>query len=277
MGAPMAAHVLDHGFPLTVYNRTPSKAEPLKARGAKVAETLEELAEEAELIILCVTRTEDVEECLNAMLGAGPNTLFVDHSTILPEGAKRFHQQLKQRGHRFIDAPVTGGSMGAQKGTLTIFCGGDVADIEEASPVMKSYAKRAERVGGPGAGQLTKVANQIAVAGSVLALCESLSFAEKAGLDLALTRELLAAGAAGSWSFDNYGPKILDRDWSPGFKIKDQLKDLAYCLETARQLKAAAPGTKLVDELLEKAREQGLGDKTTAALFETLLAMEAED
>lgn len=178
---------------------------------------------------------------------------------------------------RFIDAPITGGSMGAQKGQLTIFCGGDAADIEEAKPYLNAYAKRVERVGGPGAGQLTKVANQIAVGGTLLALCESLSFAEKAGLDLPLTRELLASGAAGSWSMDNYGPKLLNRDWSPGFKVKDQLKDFKYCLETANELGAAIPGTDLLNSLLQITEQQGHGEETTAVLFETLMAMEPAD
>ena len=194
-----------------------------------------------------------------------------------PKALQEIHQDLKSKGMRFIDAPITGGSMGAQKGQLTIFCGGDAADIEEAKPYLNAYAKRVERVGGPGAGQLTKVANQIAGGGTLLALCESLSFAEKAGLDLPLTRELLASGAAGSWSMDNYGPKLLNRDWSPGFKVKDQLKDFKYCLETANELGAAIPGTDLLNSLLQITEQQGHGEETTAVLFETLMAMEPAD
>ena len=271
MGAPIAGHLLEKGHDLTVWNRTASKAEPLKSKGAHVANSLEGLASNTEIIFLCVSRTEDVRECLEQMSNAEEGTLFIDHSTILPEGAKEIHQNLKARGHRFIDAPMTGGSMGAQKGTLTIFCGGEEKDIQEAKPVMSSYAKRVERVGGPSAGQLTKVANQIAVAGSVLALCESLSVAEKAGLDVAQIRDLLSSGAAGSWSFDNYGPKILARDWSPGFKVKDHLKDLEYCIETARTMNAAVPGTELMKALLTEAVEEGNAEKTNAVLFETLL------
>jgi len=278
MGGPMAGHLAEAGHDLTVWNRTPEKAEPLKAAGVRVASSMEALGQACDLVFTCLSRSEDVKECLAALTkNANPNTLFVDHSTILPKAAKEIHEDLKTKGFRFVDAPITGGSMGAQKGQLTIFCGGEAAAIDEAKPYMLAYAKRAERVGGPGAGQLTKAANQIAVAGSVLALCESLSFAEKAGLDLALTRELLAGGAAGSWSMDNYGPKLLARDWSPGFKVKDQLKDFKYCIETAHELGAAIPGTVLVDGLLEVTKSHGHAEHTTAVLFETLMAMGFED
>ena len=264
--------MLSSGVNLTVWNRTRSRTESLGEQGAKVAGSLDELGKSCDIVFLCVTRTEDVRSCLGELSkNAQHGTLLVDHSTILPKAAKQFHADLAAKGLRFIDAPITGGSMGAQKGTLTVFCGGDAADIEEAKPIMAAYAKRVERVGGPGAGQLTKAANQIAVGSSILALCEALSFAEKAGLDLALTRELLASGAAGSWSFDNYGPKILARDWSPGFKVRDQLKDFEYCIETARELGAAVPGTQLMDELLGAAARKGFAEQTTAVLFEAML------
>jgi 3-hydroxyisobutyrate dehydrogenase-like beta-hydroxyacid dehydrogenase len=278
MGGPMAGHVAAAGHDLTVWNRTPVKAEPLVRAGAKLAASMEELGEECDVVLMCLSRTEDVKQCLEALTSrAKPNTLFVDHSTILPRAAIDIHAELKHRGLRFIDAPITGGSMGAQKGQLTIFCGGEAADIDETKHYLRAYAKRAERVGGPGAGQLTKMANQIAVGGSLLALCESISFAEKAGLDPALIRELLAGGAAGSWSMDNYGPKVLARDWSPGFKVKDQLKDFKYCIETAEELDAAIPGTVLVDGLLELTKTQGHAEHTTAVMFETLMAMGFKD
>lgn len=160
--------------------------------------------------------------------------------------------------------------MGAQRGQLTIFCGGDEADVRRAIGITKPYSKRSERVGGPGAGQMMKMVNQIAVAGALLALCEGLAFAEKAGLDLAQTRELVGSGAAGSWAFENYGPKILNRDWTPGFTIENQLKDLQYCLSSAEDIGAAIPGAELVNRLLDEMRSRGEGGKTTAALFEYL-------
>lgn len=281
MGAPMAGHLLTasslktrrlEGLEgLTVWNRTPAKAEPLRDQGATVAESLADLARECSVIMLCVNRTEDVAGCLDAMLPtANPDTLFVDHSTISPPGAVELHTKLEQAGHAFLDAPITGGSMGAQKGTLTIFCGGSQASFERALPYLQAYAKRPERVGGPGAGQMMKMANQIAVGGALLALCEALAFADRAGLDIAQTRELLAGGAAGSWAFDNYGPKIVAQDWSPGFSIKNQRKDFGYCFEAAERVQAALPGTEIVDQLLAELDDAGHGEWTTAALFEVL-------
>ncbi|MEQ1822471.1 MAG: NAD(P)-dependent oxidoreductase, partial [Fimbriimonadaceae bacterium] len=233
MGGPMAGHLVRAGHRTVVWNRTPGKT----VDGAEVAGSLEEVGEACDYVFLCVNRTEDVQECLAKLTQmAKPGTLFADHSTISPAGAEQIHRDLESRGVRFIDAPITGGSMGAQKGQLTIFCGGSEAAIEEAKPYLAAYAKRAERVGGPGAGQMMKMANQIAVGGALLALCESLSFASRAGLDLAQTRELLSGGAAGSWAFENYGPKILAHDWSPGFSIINQRKDFAYCQEAAAQM-----------------------------------------
>lgn len=278
MGGPMAGHLLNapslktHRLEgVTVWNRTAAKADPLREQGAHVADTLADLASECSVIMLCVNRTEDVNECLDAMLPtAQPGTLFVDHSTISPPGAEAIHARLATAGHRFLDAPITGGSMGAQKGTLTIFCGGQADDYQRALPYLQAYAKRPEHVGGPGAGQMMKMANQIAVGGALLALCEALAFADRAGLDVGQTRELLAGGAAGSWAFDNYGPKIVSGDWSPGFSIKNQRKDFAYCFEAADRVHAALPGTEIVDKLLAELDDAGHGEWTTAALFEVL-------
>ncbi len=273
MGGPMAGHLLQSGASLTVWNRTSSKADGLRAAGAQVAEGLAQLADRAEIIFLCVSRTEDVRECLDAMGGASPGTLFVDHSTIEPAAAKAIGEQLRDRGHRFLDAPVTGGSAGAQSGQLTIFVGGEPDDFDEALPLLRAYAKRAERVGPSGSGQAMKMANQIAVAGALIGLCESLSFAEKCGLDIAQARELLAGGAAGSWAFEHYGPKVLARDWKPGFAIEHQVKDLVYCRETAQSIDAAVPCAQLVEELLTPMITDGRGGLTTAALFDRLKEM----
>jgi 3-hydroxyisobutyrate dehydrogenase len=275
MGLPMAGHLLAAGKDLAVWNRTAAKAEPLRAKGASVAESLQALGAECEAVMLCVARSEDVEQCLEGLTqSARPGTLFVDHSTILPKAAEGFHESLSRRGFRFVDAPITGGSMGAEKGQLTIFCGGEKTDVENAIEHSRPYARRAERVGGPGSGQLMKMVNQVAVAGALLAMCESLALAEKAGLDLVQTRELVGSGAAGSWAFENYAPKVLQRDWSPGFTVENQLKDLDYCLETAREVGGEIPGAKLVTDLLERLRAEGHGDKTTAILYEYLRTAE---
>jgi 3-hydroxyisobutyrate dehydrogenase len=274
MGLPMAGHLLRQEHALTVWNRTKSKTESLAAAGAKVADSLEELGAASDFVFICVNRSEDVRSVLDGLIqGAKPGTMFVDHSTILPDDAKALASELAENGFRFVDAPITGGSMGAQKGQLTIFMGGAPEDVEELQPIVQAYAKRAERVGGNGAGQLAKMVNQIAVGGALLALCESLSFAKKAGLDVRQIRELVGGGAAGSWAFENYGEKILNEDWSPGFSIKNQRKDLGYCIRAAERVDACVPGTKLVDSLLAPLEEQGHGEWTTAALFVQLLSM----
>lgn len=277
MGGPMAGHLLKSGKRVNVWNRTPEKAKPLVSQGCTQSNSLEELSSRCAVVFLCVNRTEDVQDCLDALVPTSlPNALFIDHSTISPEGAKQIHADLKGKGKRFIDAPVTGGSMGALKGQLTIFCGGEESHIEEAKSLLNCFAKRVERVGGPGAGQMAKMANQIAVGGALLALCESLSFAKKAGLDVAQIRELVGGGAGGSWAFEFYGPKILHQDWSPGFSVKNQRKDFGYCLEAAEGVDASLPGTQLVDQLLSLLEEEGHGEWTTAALYEVMLRMGAK-
>lgn len=277
MGGPMAGHLLKSGKPVHVWNRTAEKAALLVTQGCIQANSLEELAAQCATVFLCVNRTEDVQSCLDALIPTSlPNALFIDHSTISPEGAKQIHADLRAKGKRFIDAPVTGGSMGAIKGQLTIFCGGEEADIAEATPLLNCFAKKVARVGGPGAGQMAKMANQIAVGGALLALCESLSFAKKAGLDVAQIRELVGGGAGGSWAFEFYGPKILDQDWSPGFSVKNQRKDFGYCLQAAEEIDASLPGTQLVDQLLSLLEEEGHGEWTTAALYEVMLRMGAK-
>ncbi len=269
MGGPMAGHLLAAGRDVTVWNRTASKAEPLREKGAKVAGSLSELAKDCDAICLCINRTEDVQDCLSELTKtAKAGTLFIDHSTIAPQGAVQIAAELKSKGFRFVDAPITGGSMGAKNGQLTIFCGGDEADVQEALEVIKPYAKTAARVGPSGAGQQMKMANQIAVGGALLALCESLNYAEKAGLDIKQAHELIGGGAGGSWGFANYGPKILNQDWSLGFSVDNQLKDLAYCEEAAKETGAALPATELLDSLLTKVQQAGHGGKTTAVLFE---------
>lgn len=274
MGGPMASHVHSGGFELVVWNRTPEKTESLARRRVDVASDLESLGATCSQVFLCVTRTEDVRECLGLLTkGARPGTLFVDHSTISPTAAMEIHQDLSARGFAFVDAPVTGGSAGAQKGALTIFCGGDEGDVRAAMPVLQTYSRRAERVGGPGAGQMMKMANQIAVGGALLGLCESLSFAAKAGLDVAQARELIGSGAAGSWAFENYGAMILEEDWRPGFSVANQLKDFGYVIEAAKAIDAATPGTETVSRLLKRLADEGHGDWTTAALFDAMRRM----
>ena len=271
MGGPMAGHLAKAGFEITVWNRTIEKTSPPAELGAKVADSLSELASNSDIIFTCVGTTEDVQSCIEQMIPtAKPGTLFVDHSTISPRGAIEISHLLASHNLKFLDAPITGGSMGAQNGTLTIFVGGDKEDYLLAKPSLQSYSKRAELVGKTGAGAMMKMANQIAVGGALIGLCESLAFAQKAGLDLGLTREIVGSGAAGSWAFENYGPKILNQDWQPGFATDHQVKDFGYCFEAAKELGIELPGTKTVNDLLRVLQEAGLGGETTAALFKVL-------
>ena len=269
MGLPMAAHLLKAYGELYIWSRNPSAGASLEA--ATRCSFPKELAEKCDVVILCVNRTEDVREVAEALsAGAHKGLLIIDHSTISPKGAQQIGAFLAKAGVRFVDAPITGGSMGAQSGQLTIFCGGSAEDCAEAIEVIKPYSKRAERVGAQGSGQMAKMANQVAVACSLLGLCECMAFAEKAGLDLEQMRDMIGGGAGGSWSFANYGPKLLKRDWSPGFSIKNQRKDLVYCEEAASEMGASIPGTELVDGLLKILQDAGRGEEATVALFEVL-------
>ena len=275
MGGSMAAHVLSAGHDLVVWNSTREKAAALERRRAPIADSLEALGAACNMVFLCVSRTEDVRECLDALTGtAAPGTLFVDHSTISPTAAVEIHASLVERGFGFVDAPITGGSVGAQKGQLTVFCGASEQDFNRALPIMQSYGKRIERVGGSGAGQMMKLAYQIAVGGALLGLCEAMSFAAKAGLDVRQAHALIGSGAAGSWAFENYGPKLLAEDWTPGFSIANQRKDFGYVLEAAKAVNAATPGTALVDRLLATLSAEGHDEWTTVALFDAMRRME---
>ncbi len=269
MGGPMAGHLVAAGHQVAVWNRTPEKSEPLREKGATVAHSLQELGSLCDVIFLCVGKTEDVIECASKLADNVDHPLFIiDHSTIEPKGAVFVAHKLASEGHRFVDAPVTGGSLGAQKGTLTIFCGGSESDVAELQPLLVAYGKNVRRVGDVGAGQTAKLANQIAVGGALMALCESLAFAQKAGLDLAQMREMIGGGAGGSWAFENYGPKLLARDWTPGFSIKNQRKDFAYCISAADSIGASIPSTVLVDKLLGIMDAEGKSELTTSVLFE---------
>lgn len=268
----MAGHLLKGGHEVIVWNRTPGKTDQLKADGAAVAASLQEVAENADVIFTCVGRSEDVAQVVREMANhAKLGTLFVDHSTIEPSMAKTLHNELKAKGLHFVDAPITGGSMGAKNGTLTIFCGGDHDDVTHAMNVMLSYTKRAERVGDAGQGQVMKLANQIAVGGALIGLCESLAFATKAGLDVQQAHSMIGGGAGGSWAFENYGRMILNHDWTPGFSVKNQRKDFGYCEATAEEIGIDIPLTELVNQLLKKLQEAGREDETTAALYEVYL------
>ncbi|MEI7985736.1 MAG: NAD(P)-dependent oxidoreductase [Armatimonadota bacterium] len=272
MGGPMAGHLIKGGHQVTVWNRSAAKSEPLQEQGATIAPDLKSLAETCEVIFTCVGRSEDVAEVVRGMVPhAKPGTLFIDHSTIEPSMARTLHKELKGQSLKFVDAPITGGSVGAQSGTLTIFCGGDHDDVVHAMNIMLPYTKRAERVGDSGSGQVMKLANQIAVGGALLGLCESIAFAKKAGLDINQAHSMIGGGAGGSWAFENYGAKVLNQDWSPGFSVKNQRKDFGYCESAAKELGIEIAMTELANRLLGELQKQGREEEATAALYEVYL------
>ena len=272
MGGPIAGHLINGGHDVTVWNRSTAKSEPLRAQGATVARDLKSLAENCDVIFTCVGRSEDVAEVVREMAPhAKPGTLFIDHSTIEPSMARTLCNELKSQNLNFVDAPITGGTMGAQKGTLTIFCGGDHNDVASAMTVMLPYTKRAERVGDSGSGQVMKLANQIAVGGALLGLCESIAFAKKAGLDINQAHSMIGGGAGGSWAFENYGPKVLNQDWTPGFSVKNQRKDFGYCEAAAKDLGIEIAMTELANRLLGELQKLGREEEATAALYEVYL------
>lgn len=276
MGARMAGHLVKAGHEVTVWNRTPSRAEPLRELGASVAAGPREIALAAEFVCICVSKNEDVEAVVSQFPSELNEKLVIDHSTIAPTKAIEICDVITANGGSFIDAPVTGGERGAIEGTLTIFCGGSEANVERAQPILSAYGRKVERVGDVGSGQKMKMANQIAVGISVLALCEALVFAENAGLDLKQTLDLVGSGAGGSWSFTNYGPKILSRDWTPGFSVALQQKDLMYALQSARESGSSLPGTALVHQLLAALENNGRGADATPALFEVIEQMSSK-
>jgi len=271
MGRPMAQNLLKAGFQVTVYNRTGPAVELLVSSGASRAASPKAVAERSDLVITMVTDSEAVKEVVlgpgGVIEGAHGGLVLVDMSTISPSVTRSVSASLAAKGVRMLDAPVSGGDAGAREGTLTIMVGGDVAVFEECLPVLQVLGKRVVHFGGPGSGQLTKLANQILVACNMVGVCECLNFAKKAGLDVGKVIDSLSGGAASSWSLVNLGPRMARRDFAPGFKVKLLQKDLRYVLETAADLDAPLPATALVHGLYTQLEEEGLGDVGTQALL----------
>jgi len=249
MGAAMAGHVAGAGYPLTVWNRTPGRAASLVAAGARQAETPAALAAESDVIVVCVSDSPDVEEVLFGPAGAAEGVrdggLVVDCSTVAPSTARSAAQGLAERRVGFVDAPVSGGSEGAQKATLTIFCGGDPADVERARPVLATMGKTITHVGPVGAGQAVKAVNQVILAGTYLGVAEGIVLALKSGLDVAQVVEALGGGAAQSWVLANRSGRMIDNEYPLGFKVALHRKDLRIALTMASELGVVLPVAKL--------------------------------
>jgi 3-hydroxyisobutyrate dehydrogenase len=274
MGAGMATNLLRAGYNLTVWNRTPSKMGALMEAGAAGASGPAEVAANSTILITCVSDTPDVAD---VVLGRGgiieairPGTLLIDCSTISPKMTRDIAEQLAAKGATMLDAPVSGGSEGAAKGTLSIMVGGDAADFERAQPVLAAMGKTITHVGPQGAGQMVKLVNQILVVGTMQAVAEALLFADAGGLDLEKTLAAVSGGAAGSWMLSNRGPQVIARDWRPGFTIDLQQKDLRLVLEAADQLGAPVPGTAQIFQYYRTLQERGLGGDGNHALVRAL-------
>jgi 3-hydroxyisobutyrate dehydrogenase len=275
MGKPMAINLLKAGYPLTVWNRTRPKMDDLVAIGASGAESPKEVAEKSEVVITMVTDSPDVEEVVlgpqGVVNGAHPGLILIDMSTISPTVARRVAEELSKNGVEMLDAPVSGGDTGAKEGTLSIMVGGPKETFDECLPLFKVLGKRVTYMGLNGMGQTTKLCNQVICALNIQAVCEGLMLGAKAGLDLKKLLEVVTAGAAGSWMLSNLGPKMVDRDLRPGFKIKHQQKDLRLVLSFAAELDLPLPGTALVQQMLRAVEAEGMSEKGTQA---AIVAME---
>jgi 3-hydroxyisobutyrate dehydrogenase len=275
MGYPMAGHLAGAGHDVTVYNRTPAKAESWVARhGGANAPTPREAAKECDFVMACVGNDADLRSvCLGpdgAFAGMTKGATFVDHTTVSAAVTGELYEAAKGAGLNFVDAPVSGGQAGAENGQLSIMCGGDAPAYAAAEPVMAVYAKLCRRIGASGAGQMTKMCNQIAIAGLVQGLSEALHFAEKAGLDGRAVIEVISQGAAGSWQMANRYETMLDDQFEHGFAVDWMRKDLGICLKTAEENGASLPVTALVDQFYKDVQAMGGNRWDTSALIKRL-------
>ncbi|MBI4340001.1 MAG: NAD(P)-dependent oxidoreductase [Chloroflexi bacterium] len=270
MGMPMARNLMKAGFRVVAYNRTASKAQQLATEGGVAAGSPREVAQACPVVITMVTDSPDVEAVAlgpqGILEGIQRDAVHIDMSTISPAVTRAIAARLSERGAHMLDAPVSGGSWGAQQGTLSIMVGGDEAIFQRCLPVFRGMGQNIVHVGGNGMGQVTKLVNQVLVAGTMNAVAEALLFAASAGADLEKTIEAVKGGAAGSWQLQNLGPRLIKGDFAPGFMVKLQQKDLRLVLEAADAMHLPLPATALVHQLYAALEAAGLGDEGTQAL-----------
>ena len=278
MGYPMAGHLARRGHEVTVYNRTAAKAEAwVEEHGGAWAKTPAEAARGKEFVMACVGNDDDLRSVCTgaegAFKGMDRGAIFVDHTTVSAKVTAELYSEAKTLGLSFVDAPISGGQAGAENAALSVMCGGDQPAYDMAAPVIDTYAKLCRRIGESGAGQMTKMCNQIAIAGLVQGLSEALHFAEKAGLDGRAVVEVISQGAAGSWQMSNRYETMLDDHFDHGFAVNWMRKDLGICLDTADETGASLPVTALVDQFYKDVQKQGGGRWDTSSLIKRLRAM----
>ncbi len=275
MGGPMAGHLARSGHDVTVYNRTAAKADAwVKAHGGRAAATPAAAAEGAEFVMACVGNDDDLRAVCTGPEGAfaamGAGSVFVDHTTVSAQVTRELHGLAGEKGIGFVDAPVSGGQAGAENGALSIMCGGEEEVYARAEPLMAAYARIAKRMGESGAGQITKMMNQICIAGLLQGLSEALHFGEKSGMDGRAVVEVISQGAAGSWQMANRHGTMLDGEFNHGFAVDWMRKDLGICLSAAEEVGASLPVTALVDQFYKDVQSMGGGRWDTSALIQRL-------
>lgn len=275
MGRWMCQHLLTKGYRATVYNRSRDKARPLLDAGAAWADTPRAVAEAADVVFAIVGFPKDVREVFlgvqGALAGSRPGTVLVDMTTSEPSLAREIYDAAKAKGVASVDAPVSGGDVGAKNAALSIMVGGDAEAVEAVRPLFECLGKTIVHQGPAGAGQHTKMVNQVLIATNMIGVCEALLYGHQAGLDLPTVLQSVGGGAAASWSLNNLGPRTIKRDFEPGFFVEHFLKDMGIALEEAKRMKLALPGLALAHQLYVAVQAQGYGRKGTQAL---LLALE---
>jgi 3-hydroxyisobutyrate dehydrogenase len=277
MGRWMCQHAMDKGYQAVVFNRSPDKAQPLLDRGATLAVTPREVAWKADVVFAIVGYPKDVREVFlgeyGALAGSKPGTILVDMTTSEPALAREIYEVAKAKGVYSVDAPVSGGDVGARNAALSIMIGGDPEPIAAITPLFECMGKTIVHQGPAGSGQHTKMVNQILISGNMIALCESLLYGHKAGLNMETVLKSVSVGAAGSKALEILGPRILKGDFEPGFYVEHFIKDMGIALSEAERMNLALPGLALVKQLYESVRALGYGRKGTQALYLALEAM----
>ena len=281
MGTSMCGHLIDAGHPATVYSRTRERAQPLLDRGATWADTPAQAASDADVTFTMVGYPADVREVIlgqdGVLSAARAGATIVDMTTSEPSLAQEIHEAARAQGVASIDAPVSGGDIGARNATLSIMVGGEADSVERVRPLLEVLGKTIIHQGPAGAGQHTKMVNQTLIATGMIGVCEALLYAYRAGLDLETVLESVGGGAAGSWSLTNYAPRILRGDYAPGFMVEHFIKDMEITLAEARRMNLALPGLALAHELYLALRAQGGGRDGTQSLIRALARLSAVD